>query len=139
MKVLHHTALLRAVASLNESSAQSPVLAAKDGKAPVNWQVEYNKLRSQMLRLRMQLEDVLHPPRTDEEFEHSIASVQAFLNSMSDAEGAVVCSNIYNAAFFERERDPKFVRALCVMLTERYHKSSALIERPFDLWLSKIK
>lgn len=136
MKVTNHNALLKALASLNATQTPSPVLAAK---GDVNWQSEYNKLRTQMLRMRKQLEDVLHPPRSDEEFEHSMAAVVAFLDSMSDAEGAVVCSNIYNAAFFERERDTKFVKALCNLLVTRYQKSSALIERPFDLWLSKSK
>lgn len=140
---MKHIKLLAALETLDkiETKPEKVTAATTTGEAPaakpVNWQAEYNKLRSQVLRLRTQLREALNPSRTDAEMEHDLKSVAAFCKSMALAEGAVTCANIYNAKFFDTEKDTRYVVALCQYLVERYRTNSTLIEGTYRLWTNK--
>lgn len=101
---------------------------------PVNWQLEYNKLRDTVLTLKRRIELLEHPPLSDAELQRSMMSIRAFASSMSLSEGAVTCSNLYNRQFFVDAKDKKFVKALCEYLVGRYEMDSALIEETFSIW-----
>ena len=137
---MKHIKLLAALETLDKIETK-PVVAAETPEVtqpkPVNWQAEYNKLRRQVLRLRTQLREALNPSRTDAEMERDLHAVAAFCKSMPLAQGAVTCANIYNAKFFENEKDTRYVKALCQYLTERYRTNSTLIEGIFRLWTDK--
>jgi hypothetical protein len=100
----------------------------------VNWQAEYNKLRSKLLKLKQRIKTLESPPRNDVELESNLVAIRVFANSMGSAEGAVTCANLYNKAFFEKEKDSRFVRILCQFLVERYKSDSSLIETQYANW-----
>ena len=102
----------------------------------INWQLEYNKLREQVLSLKRRIIALESPPRTPEELEQNMLAIRNFANSMGLAEGAVTCANLYNQRFFVQEQDSKFVQTLCAYLVERYKMQAALIEATFTLWQS---
>lgn len=137
---MKHIKLLAALETLDKIETK-PVVAtevpAEAAPKAVNWQAEYNKLRSQVLRLRTQLREALNPSRTDAEMESDLHAVSSFCKSMPLAQGAVTCANLYNAKFFETEKDSRYAKALCQYLTERYRTNSTLIEATFRLWTEK--
>lgn len=117
-----------------------PILADLDAietvqpTGPVNWQLEYNKLRDKVLTLKRRIALLENPPRTDAELEKNMMAIRAFANSMPLSAGAVTCANLYNKQFFATEQDGKFVKTLCEYLVDRYKMDSALIEETFGLW-----
>lgn len=119
----------------------TPIIAELDGleSTPptgknVNWQAEYNKLRGKLLKLKQRIKTLECPPRTDVELESNLVAIKVFADSMGSAEGAVTCANLYNRAFFEKEKDSRFVRSLCQFLVERYKSDASLIETQYAHW-----
>lgn len=96
-----------------------------------NWHLMYNKLLEENALLKRQNKV---QPRTNAELRYTLSALSTFMGSMSVSQGAVSCSALYDAAFFERDEDPRFKKQLCATLVAYYAPAQNLIERSFDLW-----
>lgn len=88
------------------------------------------------LKTKARLQFVENPPRTDEQLQANLASIRTFIESTPTTAGAVTCANLYNAEFFKKEKDTRFVKALCTMLVSYYQSDYALVESEYSRWQS---
>lgn len=101
----------------------------------VNWQVEFNKLRAQHIALQRAFIEMQSPTRDAEATERNFRSVERFVTSMSDAEGIVVCANIYNSTWFTEDADPAYARRVCKLFVDTFKSVASLAEPTYALWL----
>ena len=99
---------------------------------PIDWRREYNKMRAAYIMLQPQY--AAEAIRSPERLQTDLADVQAFLESMPTAEGAVSCANVYNQAFFQQERDLVFAVELTTKLLEHFYHEQVLIPKAYDYW-----
>jgi hypothetical protein len=120
------------------------VIAAFDALPPVpngttiNWQVEYNRLRTSVLGLRQRIASLENPQRTERETERDLTAVRDFIASMNATAGSVSCAAIYNDAWFESDCDTMYAPKLARLLVETYSANEGLIESVFKMWQTRM-